>query len=75
MTLRKWLRNSKTSQSELARRVGVSPASIARYAAGLRCPRPQIMDAIARATADQVTPRDLVDAWVRAHAQPRMRAA
>lgn len=66
MTLRKWLRNTKTTQADLARRVGVSPAAIARYAAGIRCPRPQIMDAIARETDGQVRPGDLVDAWCHA---------
>lgn len=74
MTLRKWLSESLVSQSELARRVGVSQASVARYAAGIRCPRPAIMDAIARATDGRVQPRDLVDAWIQARAQQRRAA-
>lgn len=66
MTLRKWLSQNGCSQTDLARRVGVSQAAIARYAAGTRCPRPQIMDAIARETEGQVRPGDLVDAWCHA---------
>lgn len=63
MTLRKWLIQNGCSQGELARRVGVSQSAIARYAAGVRCPRPRVMDAIARATGGAVQPSDLVDAW------------
>jgi transcriptional regulator with XRE-family HTH domain len=75
MTLRKWLGESGLSQAELARRVGVSQSAIARYAAGIRCPRPAVMDAIARATDYRVQPGDLVDAWVRAQQQPAARRA
>ena len=66
MTLRKWLSDNGMSQAELARRVGVSQSAIARYAAGIRFPRPAIMDAIARETGGEVRPGDLVAAWVRA---------
>ena len=74
MTLRKYLGESGLSQAALARRVGVSQSAIARYVAGIRCPRPAIMDAIARETQGLVQPRDLVDTWVRAN-NPHRRAA
>jgi transcriptional regulator with XRE-family HTH domain len=75
MTLRDWLRKHETSQADLARRVGVSPAAIARYLSGVRYPRPAIMFAIERATGGAVQPRDLIDGYLRRRGGARARRA
>jgi len=74
MTLYEWLRKHETSQAAFARRVGVSPASIARYLSGVRYPRPAIMCAIERATGGAVQPRDLIDGYLRRRGDVRRAA-
>lgn len=58
MKLSAWLSASALSDAEFGRRIGVTGFAVARYARGQRIPRPEVMAAIQRETAGQVTAAD-----------------
>jgi predicted transcriptional regulator len=58
MTLAQWLRLASVSQADFARMIGVTQATVCRYAAGARIPRRAMMARIEQATGGQVTAAD-----------------
>ncbi|MCA6305262.1 MAG: helix-turn-helix transcriptional regulator [Phenylobacterium sp.] len=62
MKLAVYLAQPGVSQTQIARRVGVSQAAISRYATGRRVPRPDVMARIRDATGGQVQPNDWFEA-------------
>lgn len=70
MQLRDYLHREWLTGADMARMVGVSRTSMARYLNGERVPDPDIMTAIERATNGAVGPRD----WP-AQRNPRREAA
>jgi transcriptional regulator with XRE-family HTH domain len=60
MRLAEYLENSKISPAEFSRLIGVSQASVSRYAAGLRFPEPDILVRIKSATDGAVTADDFL---------------
>ena len=60
MDLGIYLKQSRLSLAEFAEKVGVSEASMSRYVAGKRVPRPRIMLRITAASDGQVEANDFV---------------
>jgi DNA-binding transcriptional regulator YdaS (Cro superfamily) len=58
MTLAQWLQLASVSQADFARVIGVTQATVCRYAAGTRIPRRAMMVRIQEATGGKVTPAD-----------------
>ncbi|WP_153005279.1 helix-turn-helix domain-containing protein [Aureimonas ureilytica] len=58
MTLIEYLRTNQIKQDVFALQIGVTQASVTRYANGLRIPRPKIMARIFQATRGQVSASD-----------------
>jgi len=60
MKLRDWLRKSKMSDAEFARRINRHPAMVLHLAAGTRRPSLETIEAIARETGGAVMANDWV---------------
>jgi transcriptional regulator with XRE-family HTH domain len=58
MTLRDWLSNHEITVPQFAARIGRTPESVRRYAAGERIPDKDTMPIIASETGGQVTAND-----------------
>lgn len=58
MRLSDYLRLTGESQTEFARRIGVTDGTVTKYLHRGHIPRPEIMTAIREATNDAVTPND-----------------
>jgi DNA-binding transcriptional regulator YdaS (Cro superfamily) len=58
MHIKVYIGRDRAKLLDLAARVGVSPATVYRYMAGTRIPRPDHMRAIERETAGAVTAAD-----------------
>lgn len=56
--LRVWRTRKGMSLEEFGRRIGRSAAAVSRYEAGIRDPRRQTLQAIARATGGKITAAD-----------------
>ena len=63
MKLETYLSQTRISQAVFAEKIGTTQASVARYAAGKRIPRPDVMARIQDATDGQVTPSDFYSSW------------
>ena len=61
MKIHEYLSATGLSQDEFARKVGVSQATISRYASGLRTPRLPHALAILTVTGGRVTPEDFLE--------------
>lgn len=61
MKLQAYLTSRDCPAREFGRRLGVSPAAVARYAAGKRIPAPDVMRRIVVETDGAVTPNDFYD--------------
>jgi transcriptional regulator with XRE-family HTH domain len=60
MRLALYLESNKISPAEFARLIEVTPATVSRYAAGLRFPEPLILLRIKSATGGAVTADDFL---------------
>ena len=70
MKLQSYLVSRDYPAREFSRRLGVSPAAVARYASGKRIPSPAIMRRIVTETDGAVTPNDFYDVPVPATDAP-----
>ncbi len=61
MNLQAFLMSRAMPAREFSRRIGVSPAAVARYASGKRIPSPDVMQRIIAETEGAVTPNDFYD--------------
>ena len=61
MKLDSFLASLNYPAREFSRKLGVSPAAVARYASGKRIPSPEIMRRIVTETEGAVTPNDFYD--------------
>jgi antitoxin CcdA len=61
MKLQSYLVSQDYPAREFSRRLGVSPAAVARYASGKRIPSPAVMRRIVTETEGAVTPNDFYD--------------
>jgi post-segregation antitoxin (ccd killing protein) len=64
MKLRGYLSSQRLAAREFSRRIGVSPAAVARYASGRRIPSMPVMHRIVAETEGAVTPNDFYDVAV-----------
>lgn len=63
MQLDQWLKSTGTSQSKLARTIGILPSSVNRLVKGKSFPDWQTIEAIRIATMDAVTADDWAARW------------
>lgn len=71
MKLQSYLATRAYPAREFSRRLGISPAAVARYAAGKRIPAPDVMRRIVVETEGAVTPNDFYDLSPVAAERPR----
>lgn len=71
MKLQSYLESRDYPAREFSRKLGVSPAAVARYASGQRIPSPSIMRRIVTETEGAVTPNDFYDVSSSEHDPPR----
>lgn len=64
MHLQPYLDQENIKYSEFASKLGVSEASVHRYANGERVPEPLIMQKIRKLTKDRVTADDITDFYI-----------
>jgi predicted transcriptional regulator len=60
MPLEEWMALTATSQTQLARHLGITQTAISRYLSGQRVPRPAVMLLIYDVSDGAVSPDDLV---------------
>ena len=60
MTLAKWLKVKKITQSKFAQLIGVSDASVSLWLNGSRIPRPKAMLRISKITGGSVRPQEFI---------------
>ena len=65
MTLREFLDKYNVTLNEFSVETGVSASTLSRYAAGIRVPKPRVMERIVTATGGMVQPNDFYDAVAR----------
>jgi transcriptional regulator with XRE-family HTH domain len=58
MTLKQYFDRHGISQRAFAHTIGTTPVAVSRYVSGLRLPRPEIINRIAKATGGLVTAAD-----------------
>lgn len=63
MQLDQWLTKTDTSQSALARKIGILPSSVSRLVSGENFPDWETIEKIRVATNDAVTAEDWADRW------------
>jgi transcriptional regulator with XRE-family HTH domain len=74
MTLKEWMSDNGLTDAEMARKLGVSQASVSRYRASRRVPEPIVMKRIEEVTNRAVTASDFIEGAV-AKAERRINAA
>ena len=64
MHLKDYLSENNLTQQKFADQIGVTQATVARWAGGVQFPHPIFLHKIEKATEGRVTPSDMVSLWV-----------
>lgn len=64
MQLKDYLSENNLTQQKFADQIGVTQATVARWAGGVQFPDPIFLKKIETVTGGKVTPSDMVNMWV-----------